>query len=476
MKKAYYFLWLAVFFLSACKKPSGEKTSFQSYLNNFPEIKLPLTIVSTDNPTVKDLKLIDSSFVQQFLPMEKFGNLDYSPTSPVYYFGAPKLSTEFNSVIVYQCYPDSPFSHYYFLVNYDKEGNIISTKTLADRNDASTWHKLDGKLEAGNLSMTEQRENVISPEERYLVKNKFSFIISPNGSFEPVIKKEFITDWDRLTDQGDDYVIEEREYALGKGNEQLHFKKEGKKYFLIYDMLNRKKEYELVAFKESATGEYELVLTNSDWVYKDDTDLEHKEVDMSVRRSEKDTVVFIWTGDEHLEFPFSNFVPRVFARNFEIISAKEESFEIISENGVGKILLGSTIESLNNFYAKEKIRNEVVQSEGDDYTIYLICDDKGKQTLEVTPDETGKIVSRISAYGEMFRTEMNIGPGDTFEDLKKAYKITGIVGGEIGLMVFVEGLKVTFILDGEKLQWSPDTEYTGEVPGNVKITSTYIYK
>lgn len=469
-KRIHVLFFFVLLFLFSCKptEKKGELT-FGAYIENFPVIESPMSLLSGDTSRLNHLKKIDSSYVTKYILPERFGNNDYNPSAAVYYYGAPTLSDEFTSVIIYQFYPDDAFSHFYFLINYNQDGAIISTKTIASRSDALTWFKLDAKLEKGHLNLSERssyRDMQDNPSE---IHYSSSFNISKDGYFEPVpFKKEILTDWDKIEKRGNNFVVEEVEYSFGKGHDKLHFNKEGNRYTLEYILLSHKIIYELIDFKTSKE-EYVLVVKMvSDQVI-------NKEEELHFRYIKEEKNITLWNSNDHLEFPTAYFTPHEKVSNFDVEYGESEgggvaipSYALISEKGVGEILLGSKLESLKEFYPADKVRIETEETEASESTVYNVYGDNEKAILTITPDEQKKRVLKIAVYGKSFKTENNIGVGSTYSELVKAYKNPSVIGGEEGVMVSVDELtNVLFMMDSKNLNWVPDQEV--DVPGDTKV-------
>jgi len=458
---------------SVVKKDSAP---FESYIQNFPTIELPVNIRSEDDFYLKNPALIDSNYVKDFLLSKGFGNTDFNPLHPVYYYGTFPLSTEFTSVIVYQFYQDEAFSHFYFLINYKPDGTIISTKTIASRSDALTWFKLDAKIEVGHLSLLETLSHRDMEDNPDKIEYTCSFVISNEGNFEPIpFKKELLTDWDKVVKRGDHFVLKEFELSLGIGHDKLHFNKEGKRYTLEYELPSHNFFYEVVAFKASKKEYVLIVKMVSDPVIGNEEELHFRYIN-----EEKN--ITLWNSNDHLEFPTAYFTANTTVSDFDVEYGESEGggvaiplYALVSEKGVGEILLGSKLESLKKFYSADKIRIETEETEMSDINVYNIYGDNEKALLTITPDKQKVQVQKIMVYGKSFKTENNIGVGSTYSELIKAYKNTSVIGGEEGVLVTVNELKnVIFTMDGKNLNWVPDQEVN--IPGDTKVQYIIVTK
>lgn len=467
-KKIFRLLFLVLLLQFSCKSAEKEEHSFESYLKHFQAIETPVEILSGDTTRLNHVKEIDSFFVKRFILPERFGNEDYNPAAAVYYYGALTLSDQFTSVIIYQFYPEEAFSHFYFLINYDHDGTIISTKTLAGRSDAPTWFNLDAKLERGHLDLNERasyRDLQDNPGE---IHYTYSFNISHDRHFEPVpFRKKLLTDWDKLVKHGNNFVVEEVEFSFGNGHEKLHFIKEENNYTLEYDLVSHTILYNIVAFKESKE-EYVLVVKRVD-------DPLNREEELHFRYVSMEEQITLWNANENLSFPTLYFTTHEAVSNFNVEYGESEGGGVsipldvlISEKGVGKILLSNKLELLKEFYPADKIRMETEESEDSSIDVVTVYDDTKKAILTIVPDEQKKNVFRILVYGKFFKTEENIGVGNTYAELVNAYKSVSVMGGEDGVLVAVDELpNVLFMLDSESLSWVPDQQI--EVQGNTKI-------
>lgn len=151
--------------------------------------------------------------------------------------------------------------------------------------------------------------------------------------------------------------------------------------------------------------------------------------------------------------------------------------DIIDSGSIGEIKIGMTINDfLKISNAKEIVKKEKIQLEGDSYDIYNIYRNN-KIVYAVEPNcEKECKVWRIWIYGKVFKTKEGIGVGNTLADLKKKYLIKELsTEGEGRVAIFVKEVNITFFLDSSKIPenwWSNQSVNT--LSENLEITSIII--
>jgi hypothetical protein len=156
-----------------------------------------------------------------------------------------------------------------------------------------------------------------------------------------------------------------------------------------------------------------------------------------------------------------------------------DSTWIIGNGHVGKILMNMDEKKLQGMFSPEQIKTTTKSAEGDEYSIINITatgDTKTSIELETMCMDIC-VISRINLYSDKFKTIKGIGVGSTIGDLRKVYSISTVVGGEKGIMIYIEDLEQTaFVVDVPKLKPVPGKMYEKTaVPDDVKIEWIYMY-
>ena len=119
-----------------------------------------------------------------------------------------------------------------------------------------------------------------------------------------------------------------------------------------------------------------------------------------------------------------------------------------------------------------EIKEDLISLEGDDYQIFNVFI-SSKLEFAVEPDN-GK-VWRIWVYGEKFKTEKDIGVGNSLGDIRSKYSIDYISIVEGNVVVSVKEISVTFILENADIpkNWWKE-EHFKELSNEVRISQIIV--
>ncbi|MFN3405065.1 MAG: hypothetical protein ACK40G_13270 [Cytophagaceae bacterium] len=146
----------------------------------------------------------------------------------------------------------------------------------------------------------------------------------------------------------------------------------------------------------------------------------------------------------------------------------------ISKEQAGYAKIDMTIEELNTFYNKTKIRQASYSLDGQSYQAYFIKTNSDSSALRIEPvcNKDCRIY-RIKISDPSYKTKTGIGVGSTIADIKKYHLIDSIESTEEGPGVRVERLGLTFLLDPLTL---PGNLVKETLPEEAKVSGIIISK
>jgi len=152
---------------------------------------------------------------------------------------------------------------------------------------------------------------------------------------------------------------------------------------------------------------------------------------------------------------------------------------LIQEGKVGKLEIDMSIDKIKEIFKPDQIKIENKKGEGNDYSIYkLFVDGDKKVSLELeTICVDVCVIARILVYSEKYKTDKNIGVGNTLAELKSKYTITTITGGEDGIIVYIDEMsQVGFVVKIPGIASFPGKKFDKTVLNDtLKIESIYMY-
>ena len=135
-----------------------------------------------------------------------------------------------------------------------------------------------------------------------------------------------------------------------------------------------------------------------------------------------------------------------------------DSTYIIGEGHVGKVQINMNQQKLNVLFTPDQIKTETKSAEGDEYSVINITlkgDTKPSMEIETMCMDIC-VVSRINVYSTQYKTIKGIAVGSEVGELKKVYSISTIVGGEKGIMIYIDDIPQTaFVVEVPSLKATP---------------------
>ncbi|HOH85028.1 MAG TPA: hypothetical protein PLI16_10490 [Bacteroidales bacterium] len=129
---------------------------------------------------------------------------------------------------------------------------------------------------------------------------------------------------------------------------------------------------------------------------------------------------------------------------------KSDSTFLITDGKVGKVEINMDVNKLKNIFPESQMKEKKVDSEGDEYALYMILEPDNK-TLAMEIESLCAdicLVSRINILLPKYKTMEGVGVGSPFAEIKKNYTMKNIVGGEDNsFMVYVKEYRdIAFIV------------------------------
>lgn len=156
-----------------------------------------------------------------------------------------------------------------------------------------------------------------------------------------------------------------------------------------------------------------------------------------------------------------------------------DSTNIIGEGHIGKVVINMNETRLSSVFDASQIKSEKKSSEGDEYSvIHVTLPGEAKPALEI---ETMCMdiceVSRVTVFSPAYKTLKGIGVNSPVSDLKKNYTLATVVGGENGIMIYIDEIPQTaFIVAVPGLKVTPGKPIKAEaIPDDTKILRVYMY-
>jgi hypothetical protein len=156
-----------------------------------------------------------------------------------------------------------------------------------------------------------------------------------------------------------------------------------------------------------------------------------------------------------------------------------DSTWIIGNGHVGKVCIDMDEAKLKQIFEPAQIKTEKKSAEGDEYAVIRITatgDSKISLELETMCIDVC-VISRIQCYSDKFKTVKGIGVGSTIGQLKAAHAISSVLGGEDGIMVYIEDIpQVAFVVKVSGLKSVPGKTFDEkQIPDDTKIEWIYMY-
>jgi len=172
------------------------------------------------------------------------------------------------------------------------------------------------------------------------------------------------------------------------------------------------------------------------------------------------------------------FAALLFCFNLSAQKYSDSTF-VIGEGHVGKVLINMDEKKLSSLYEPSQIKADKKSAEGDEYAVINITlPGESKTGIEIeTMCMDICLVSRITVYSPKYKTVKGISVGSNVSDLKKSYTISSVIGGEKGIMIYIEEIPQTaFVVDVPKIKASAGkTINIAEIPDLTKIQWVYMY-
>jgi len=127
---------------------------------------------------------------------------------------------------------------------------------------------------------------------------------------------------------------------------------------------------------------------------------------------------------------------------------------MITANSVDDVQIGMDISKfLKDKSEMYEVKEETISQEGYESTIFNVYEDSTLvYAVEPQESEAGKNqVWRIWLYSDKFKTELELGVGNTLGDLREKYTVEEILTGEGNVAVRVKEIAVSFLLDTSQI-------------------------
>lgn len=156
-----------------------------------------------------------------------------------------------------------------------------------------------------------------------------------------------------------------------------------------------------------------------------------------------------------------------------------DSTNIIGEGHIGKVVINMDEKKLSSVFDASQIKTTTKSAEGDEYSIIQITlpgESKPAMELETMCMDIC-VISRITLSSAKFKTVKGIGVGSEIGDLKKVYNISTIVGGEEGIMIYIDEIPQTaFVVTVPGLKTTPGKPVLkSAIPDQTKVQKVYMY-
>lgn len=161
------------------------------------------------------------------------------------------------------------------------------------------------------------------------------------------------------------------------------------------------------------------------------------------------------------------------ATNVEKIRLPKTEFEI-TEGGIGKILLGEPINSIDNEF--EKIDTLTMDSEGNSWPAKRIDLGNGEWILVESNDYDNKII-RLHTNSKKYKTSKGFHIGQTIGEIMKKGEKVGVDVDEGFVSVRLYGEKVSVTIDSisEKHFYKSINQDINDIPKNARIVEFGIF-
>jgi hypothetical protein len=156
-----------------------------------------------------------------------------------------------------------------------------------------------------------------------------------------------------------------------------------------------------------------------------------------------------------------------------------DSTWVIGVGHIGKIVINMNEQKLSSIFPADQIKKETISGEGDEYSIIRIMPaGESKASIELeTMCMDICLISRINLYSGKYKTVKGLGVGSLVSELKKIYTVSSVIGGDKGIMIFIEELPQTaFVVNVPGLKTVAEKTYKiADIPENSKIERVYMY-
>lgn len=133
---------------------------------------------------------------------------------------------------------------------------------------------------------------------------------------------------------------------------------------------------------------------------------------------------------------------------------KEEDPYLIAPNSVGLLTKEVKLNELDSVFAEDSIVRQMSEGEFRKSNSVEIYDKSGKKMLLLEPvqafDSTST-VGFIQVLDPRFKTAKGLGPGSTFKDIVKNYKISRIENTLSAAVIFIDDINVYVTVDKKQL-------------------------
>lgn len=133
---------------------------------------------------------------------------------------------------------------------------------------------------------------------------------------------------------------------------------------------------------------------------------------------------------------------------------KEEDPYLIAPNSVGLLTKEIKLNELDSVFAEDSIVRQMSEGEFRKSNSVEIYDKSGKKMLLLEPvqafDSTST-VGFIQVLDPRFKTAKGLGPGSTFKDIVKNYKISRIENTLSAAVIFIDDINVYVTVDKKQL-------------------------